>query len=164
MSQVWLRNTINGKTIAVLYGPVRRSYMHHRNGLRTWSAYGDFKPERRKLTNAPDIVQSSNPQLFVLSLAQTRTRYIRAVHTKNSAIAELSHDPRLAAICGGVSTLISSDVQMIRHSRRAAEAGGLIHLRCRPPSQAQQILSQPAPGDPLVPCCYTQGFISKGSH
>ena len=52
----------------------------------------------RKPTKAPEMVQSSRPQLFDFSLAQMRTRSIRAVQTRNNAIAELSHGPRLSAM------------------------------------------------------------------
>jgi hypothetical protein len=92
-----LRDTSNRKPISPLYCPESGAYVHHAHDLKRMSASLSFEI-RKKLTKAAEMVQSSRPQLFVLSLAQMRTRYMRAVHTKNNAIAELSHGPRLSAM------------------------------------------------------------------
>jgi hypothetical protein len=45
-----------------------------------------------------EMTASSDPQLLLLSLAQTRVANVRVAQPKNSAVAEVSQAPRPEAI------------------------------------------------------------------
>ena len=89
------------KTIVPMYRPEDGSYVHQGHALKTLvRSFPRLQPKR--LTNPADMVESSKPQLLLLSFTQIRTRKVKAAQMKNNAVAELSQGPRLSDMFGRV--------------------------------------------------------------